>query len=63
MLSSVPHNFLSYGYLQDGLNLAVLLTTLVPAAMVREDDVLWTFETLLRVSFIYVVSLHKVCYD
>ena len=30
--------------------LTVLLTTLVPASMVKEEDVPWTFESLLRVS-------------
>ncbi len=33
---------------QEGLNLTVLLTTLVPAAMTKEEDELWTFESLLR---------------
>ena len=28
----------------------MLLTTLVPAGMVKEDDVVWTFDSLLRVS-------------
>ena len=31
-----------------GLNLAVLLNTLVPSSMVFEPDVTWNFETLLR---------------
>jgi hypothetical protein len=35
---------------QEGLNLSVLLTTLVPSGMVREEDTAWTFESLLRVS-------------
>lgn len=33
---------------EDGLDLGVLLRTLVPASMVLESDVPWTFETLLR---------------
>eukprot|EP00428_Durinskia_dybowskii_P085266 CAMPEP_0170428136 /NCGR_PEP_ID=MMETSP0117_2-20130122/39606_1 /TAXON_ID=400756 /ORGANISM="Durinskia baltica, Strain CSIRO CS-38" /LENGTH=248 /DNA_ID=CAMNT_0010687403 /DNA_START=62 /DNA_END=808 /DNA_ORIENTATION=- len=33
---------------EEGLNLSVLLTTLVPAGMVKEDDVVWTFDSLLR---------------
>ena len=33
---------------QEGLNLTVLLTTLVPAAMTKEEDEVWTFESLLR---------------
>jgi len=39
-------------YTQEGLNLTVLLTTLVPADMTKEDDTLWTFESLLRVSIV-----------
>lgn len=35
--------------LQGGLDLGVLLRTLVPAALVQESDVVWTFESLLRV--------------
>jgi hypothetical protein len=38
---------------QDGFNLNILLGTLVPAAMVYEADVPWTFESLLRVSVDY----------
>jgi hypothetical protein len=33
---------------EDGLDLGVLLRTLVPASMVMEQDVAWTFESLLR---------------
>jgi len=33
---------------EEGLNLAVLLSTLVPASMVLEADLPWTFESLLR---------------
>jgi hypothetical protein len=32
--------------------LAVLLATLVPAGMVKEEDTAWTFESLLRVSLL-----------
>ena len=34
---------------QSGLDLSVLLSTLVPPAMVVESDTPWTFESLLRV--------------
>jgi hypothetical protein len=30
----------------------VLLATLVPAGMVKEEDTAWTFESLLRVSLL-----------
>lgn len=33
---------------QDGIDLSVLLGTLVPPNMLTEDDSLWTFESLLR---------------
>jgi hypothetical protein len=47
---SVPP--LPYATSQEGLNLAVLLATLVPAGMVKEEDTAWTFESLLRVSLL-----------
>ena len=34
--------------MESGYDLGVLLTTLVPASLVAEEDVPWTFETLLR---------------
>lgn len=33
---------------EDGLNLSVLLTSLVPAPLIQEADTHWTFDTLLR---------------
>lgn len=33
---------------EDGLNLSVLLTSLVPASLIQETDTHWTFDTLLR---------------
>jgi hypothetical protein len=35
--------------LQSGLDLAVLLSTLVPQSTLAEADEVWTFESLLRV--------------
>ena len=35
---------------QDGIDLSILLGTLVPPNMLMEDDALWTFDSLLRVS-------------
>jgi hypothetical protein len=55
-LHSIRHSFttsLSCAYEQEGLNLSVLLTTLVPSGMVREEDTAWTFESLLRVSVVW----------
>jgi hypothetical protein len=46
---------------QEGWNFAVLLTTLVPASMVQEEDTAWTFESLLRVSIcICCVSMGSI---
>lgn len=36
---------------EGGYDLGVLLSTLVPASLVQEADVPWTFESLLRVSY------------
>jgi hypothetical protein len=42
-------NFMIIFNFQDGYNLTVLLATLVPSSTVQEEDVAWTFESLLRV--------------
>jgi len=45
---------------QLGLDMSVLLRTLVPAAQIQEGDLPWTFETLLRVRIEVIV--HYIVY-
>mmetsp|Transcript_4039 Transcript_4039/g.4017 ORF Transcript_4039/g.4017 Transcript_4039/m.4017 type:complete len:230 (+) Transcript_4039:59-748(+) len=48
-LSTLQHEAKSYLHSnKDGIDLSILLSTLVPPNMLIEDDSLWTFDSLLR---------------
>jgi len=47
---------------QGGYDLSILLTTLVPVASLREEDVEWTFESLLPVRVISEFIENKVSF-
>jgi hypothetical protein len=42
---------------QDGIDLSILLGTLVPPDMLVEEDTLWTFDSLLRVRDIVIILI------
>jgi hypothetical protein len=46
-------------YYQLGLDMAVLLRTLVPAGQIQEADTPWTFDSLLRV-LTYHTGLYNI---
>jgi hypothetical protein len=52
-LSTLQHEAKSYLHSnKDGIDMSILLGTLVPPNMLAEDDSLWTFDSLLRVRII-----------
>jgi hypothetical protein len=44
-------------YAQDGIDLSILLGTLVPPDMLVEEDTLWTFDSLLRVRVLVIILI------